>query len=137
MGDNHLDGDENGVAGGKLVSFIGRGRRLNYVDSTGDAVSVSLSGGGFMEVWRRADGEGRFLTLTQTVSGKSALKGTVSKGGTTHFDALRGTAGVNLKNFKQPPFIVGSISAVVVDSVLGGTSASSLLAESMTAGKTK
>ncbi len=120
---NHLDGDFSGVAGGDLVHTIARTKKaLLYTDSNGDVVTLTPSRGVFAEVVRFANGEGRFLTLTPSRAG-GALSGAVRRAGAgdglTNFDTLRGTANVNLQNFRQPPFVVRDpIAAMVVDRVL-------------------
>ncbi len=144
---NLLDGNFDGVAGGDHFSFISRARSFSYFDSTGDSVTISVAGGGFAELVRYANGEGRFLNLTGTKPGKTSLNGTVAAGaggdGVTEFDTITGTNGVSLLNFRQPPFVINNppIRAVVaeraleVDEVLdAGESAGSILADVIASG---
>ena len=137
MSGTPIDGNRDAVPGGDLIAFVGQGTKLAYTDSNSDSVSLTLRGGGLMDVVRDPNGEGRSLTLSNTVPGRSALLGTVRLGlggdGQTRFNRLTGTAGVNLTGFKQPPFVVSSpIAATVVDRLLeSGDSASSLLADSL------
>ena len=46
-----------GLGGGPYVALFGLGTRLSYSDHNGDLASLSLSGGGMMELVRGANGE--------------------------------------------------------------------------------
>src|SRR5262249_371967 len=119
------------------ITYLLKGKQASYIDSNGDAVTLNLAKGGLMELIRFANGEGRFLTLTETVPGQSALKGTVTRkpggDGLTNFVTVTGTSGVNLNSFTNPPFVVSNpISAMVVDRLLdSGETASELLADAL------
>jgi hypothetical protein len=127
--------------------LIGRGSNFAYTDSNGDQVTVSLDSskgkpgkGGLMDVIRYGNGEGRSIHIERNVNkqsaqpGRSALRGTVTPtgDGVTHFDRITGADRINLSGFPQPPFIVGQISAMVVDRALDGdSSAGDMLADSV------
>jgi subtilisin-like proprotein convertase family protein len=137
-----VDVGGNPISASSARHFVGRGRKLSYNDSNGDFVTVSLVGGGLMDVVRGANGEGRFIHIERAVPnqsaipGKSSLTGTVTQkpsgDGVTHFESITGTNGINLNGFPRPPFIVppGQISALVVDRLLDdGDSVSGLIAD--------
>jgi hypothetical protein len=142
---NRLDGDGDGNVepNDDFHALVGRGRKFSYFDGNGDRVGLSLVGGGFMDVVRNGNGEGRSIRLERdvlgqsVVPGRSALVGSVtaiSGDGRTKFDLVTGTDGVNLDNFQRPPFVISNpIAAVVVDRLLeSGDNVNTLLADSLT-----
>jgi hypothetical protein len=137
---NAIDGDGDDSFGDAFVATVGVGSRFSYVDSGGDLVSLRAKRA-TIELVRDATGEGRSLTLSGVRPGAS-LSGSVLRSaggdGLTHFDTVRGTAGVNLTRFTQPPFVVANpIAADVVDRLLDSThSALDLLADSISNGST-
>ncbi len=130
---NLLDGEfamrfptGNGVAGGNFVGLIGAGRRFTFPDRAGDRVFIELSNRGQIELVRESpavDGvqsEGVSLRVTGT-SGRSSLTGRVTNGNqpaTTTFSSAAGLVGLenNLQN--NPSFVIGTVSAVIVDRLL-------------------
>jgi len=116
---NRLDGDDDGTPGGRMVISLGVGTALSYRDRNGDQVSLNLSKGGVMQMVRSADGEAKHLHLIGVVNGKSILSGKVKKtangDGKTTIPVLSGTAGVKNKLATNPDFVIGNISAEVVD----------------------
>ncbi|MDG3006608.1 Calx-beta domain-containing protein [Paludisphaera mucosa] len=109
----------NPLGGG--VDFVGlfaRGTTLNYTDSNGDAVSLQVKSGGFMDLIRGPSGDARLLTLQGAVPGKTTLSGSVSKprgrgDGVTPIDAIEGLGsfGDVRVSLKSPPFISSSLPA--------------------------
>jgi len=120
---NRLDGDMNGTSGDNCVVSIVRGTKMRYTDSDGDSVSLSLKGGGAMEMVRALSGDAMHLRLANTVSGVSTLNGSVKKSKTGGGDAvaklklLSGTGGV-VNLLGDPPLQIESSSAAVVDLLL-------------------
>ena len=93
-----------GTPGSNFVVYEEDGTSINYPDSAGNKVTLSLSGHGTMDVIRAASGQGELLTLLNTVPGMSTLTGTVTQGGTgngtTTLTAIYGLTGFtnNLPN---------------------------------------
>jgi subtilisin family serine protease len=72
-----LDGNRDGVAGGDFSLDIARGTTISYLDQHGSQVTLTLSGGGTMELFLRPDGTAENLRLVGAVAGKSSLSATV------------------------------------------------------------
>lgn len=70
----------DGMPGGDFKAVIASGTLLRYLDSGADAVVLSLTHGGSMELIRTLDGEGRLLELSGVVAHTSVLTGTVTLG---------------------------------------------------------
>ena len=93
-------GDGIQIADGALLNQIGGLKNPKNVISgnAGNKVSISLTGGGIMDMIRAASGQGELLSLLGTISGKSTLTGTVTAGGTgngtTTLTEIFGLAGV-------------------------------------------
>src|SRR5205807_314751 len=58
-----------GLGGGPYVALFGLGTRLSYSDHNGDLASLSLSGGGMMELVRGANGDAQYLRIMNAVPG--------------------------------------------------------------------
>ena len=108
---NLLDGASNDLAGTNYVASFGQGTKLNYVDQTGNKVSLKLSGGGYLEDVLY-QGEGQMLTVIGQRPRRTVLSGTLKRikrsSGATNLGVIRG-----LGNFgdvqitmKSPPFLV-------------------------------
>jgi len=103
----------NPLGGGvDYVGLFARGTSLQYTDSNGDAVSLQVQGGGFLDLVRSAAGEARLLTLQAAVPGRTALNGGVTKprnggDGVTVIDAIEGLGafGEVRVGLKSPPFV--------------------------------
>lgn len=82
-----LDGSGNGVAGSPLSLYFGSGNKLSYRDADGDAVLLTLKGGGLMNLTRRGNGEGLALSVTganaSTVVTGAVKKAKTGNGATT------------------------------------------------------
>jgi PKD repeat protein len=76
---NRLDGNADDESGDAFVTRVAVGTALTYTDSNQDSVTLNLTGGGVMQLTRRADGEGQTLSLFDTVVGQSTLAGTVKR----------------------------------------------------------
>ena len=102
---NLLSGQGNGVAGSPFVSTFGAGPQLNYTDSLGKTVNLSLTGGGVIEVFRAASGDVQSVSLVGTVARKSVLSLRANKaGGNEHVPAPhsgRGGCALPLSNACQ------------------------------------
>ena len=79
---NLLDGNGLGQAGSNYKASFAQAKRLQYVDASGNKVSLKLAGAGYMEQVRDASGEGVLLELVGIMPHHSTLSGTV-KGGVT------------------------------------------------------
>jgi hypothetical protein len=94
----------NGVPGGDFDALVAFGTRFSYADSHSNAVAISLSHGGSMEIIRTLNGEGRYLELANVIAGKTILSGTVTKGKTGNgVTTLQGITGLGNAIDKLPP----------------------------------
>ena len=76
-----IDGNGDGQPGGDYVALFARGKALTYRDRDGDVVSVTLRGGGVLELSQRADGTIQQLRVVGAVPGRSVLSGRVVRSG--------------------------------------------------------
>jgi hypothetical protein len=133
-----LDGDSDGIPGGDHAVRGGRWSHITYFDSDGDRVKIRLVNhaalpgvgddrfdeddpAGWMEVLWGPGIEGRRLLLTHTVPGQSVLLGSVKRAaggdGVTALESVAGTSGVK-NRLTNPPFVIGTIAAEIVDTLL-------------------
>ncbi len=105
---NYLAGSD-GVAGSTYLCTFGAGPQLNYTDSLGKTVNLSLSGRGVIEIFRAANGDVQSVSLAGTVPRKSVLSLRANKaGGTnTYLPPIQGAAGVKLR-YRTPPIVFRS-----------------------------
>jgi hypothetical protein len=109
---NLLDGNNDGRPGGVFVATFAMGQHFSYLDNSGNSVGLRLSGGGTMQLTRRANGAGWQLTLIHITPGSTRLTGQVHRAtsgasGVTTIGSIVGLSGVrNL--LTNPPFIVGT-----------------------------
>jgi uncharacterized delta-60 repeat protein len=109
---NQLDGDHVGGAGGNCVLVVGRGKKLTYLDSNGDKVSLSLKKAGVMDFLLDPTGEARQLRLYDTVDGVSSLTGKVTPG-------LGGDGIATLDSVRTPTAILNLLpTSVILDELL-------------------
>jgi hypothetical protein len=119
---NLLDGNRDGIPGGRYVALIGRGVNLRYVDRDGDRVALQLLRGGTLELRRAFNGEAEQLRILNPVPGRSELAGhlriprTGSDGRTT-LPVILGARGVR-NRLRNPPYVIGRISEAAVDALL-------------------
>ncbi|WP_165064364.1 Calx-beta domain-containing protein [Paludisphaera rhizosphaerae] len=112
-----LDLAGNPLGGGvDSVALFARGTSLKYTDSNGDAVSLTLKKGGFMDLLRKPSGDASLLLVQGTVRGVSTLSGTVTKprgrgDGVTTIDSIQGLGsfGDVVVSLKSPPFITSGL----------------------------
>lgn len=111
-----LAGNPLGGGAADFVTLFARGVSLNYTDSNGDAVSLRLKKGGFMDLLRKPSGDASLLVVQGTVRGVSTLSGTVTKSrgrgdGVTTIDAIQGLGsfGDVIVSLKNPPFITSGL----------------------------
>ena len=74
---NLLDGAGNGQSGSNYQASFAQGTRLNYIDGSGNKVSLKLAGSGYLEQVRDSSGDGELLTLVGIMPHHSTLSGTV------------------------------------------------------------
>ena len=109
---NLLDGNSNGQPGSNYVTYFGQGTRLQYVDNTGDKVSLKITHGGYLEDILNAQNVGQSLTIVGEVPRRSALSGTIKKvkrsSGTTNLGIVNGLGnfGDVKVSLRSPPFLV-------------------------------
>jgi len=110
---NPIDSNGDNQGGDTFNEYFGRGNKLTYLDSNGDQVTLSLTGGGIMELTRDFSGEGHDLRLLATRSNRSTLGGKIKpksarSDGVTTLQNLIGATGVR-NRLSTPPFIIGNI----------------------------
>jgi uncharacterized repeat protein (TIGR01451 family) len=124
---NGLAGDGTGTPGTDFASYVGRGTKLSYVDQSGHLVSLSLTGGGVLDLTRSPSGQAQTLQVVAPVAGRSVLSGSV-RGGSTTIGAITGLGqfGQVRVRMNTPPFLVSlfpfrltPISPPAVDGVEG------------------
>ncbi len=109
---NLLDGASVGLAGTNYVTFFGQGKKLNYVDNSGNKVALKISGPGYIEDILDAQHIGQVLTLMGTVPRRSTLSGTLKArkhgNGSTSLGIIQGVGafGSVKISLKSPPFLV-------------------------------
>jgi hypothetical protein len=127
LGGDALAGDGTGTPGTDFTSYFGRGTKLSYVDQSGHLVTLSLTGGGVIDLSRLPNGQAQTLQVVAPVAGRSVLSGSV-RGGSTTIGAITGLGqfGQVQVRMKTPPFLVGlfpfrltTISPPAVDGVVG------------------
>jgi uncharacterized repeat protein (TIGR01451 family) len=92
---NSLDGSGLGRSGTNYQASFAQGKRLQYLDASGNRVSLKLAGSGYLEQVRDASGEGVLLQLVGISPHHATLSGTVKKGLTR---ALRGRGSARSTN---------------------------------------
>ena len=105
----------SGSEGTPLYVTFGAGTKLSYTDGGNNAVSLSLTKGGVMEMFLSPQGVVEQLQLVGTVAAKSTLTGKARRGragtGRAILPAIGGSAGVRIR-LKTPPFFIGGTSPV-------------------------
>ena len=94
------------------------GPQLNYTDSLGKTVNLSLTGGGVIEVFRAASGDVQSVSLVGTVARKSVLSLRANKAGgtSTYLPPIQGSAGVRFRYrtpanvFRSSPVLPNSLT---------------------------
>jgi hypothetical protein len=106
---NLLSGLSNGIAGSPFVTTFGVGSQLTYADNLGKTVSLSLTGGGLIEMFRAASGDVQTVSLLGAVPRKSVLSLHANSAGGryTYLPRISGAAGVRLR-YKTPPIVFRS-----------------------------
>jgi uncharacterized repeat protein (TIGR01451 family) len=109
---NLLSGNGSGAAGSNYVASFAQGTRLQYVDDSGNLVTLQLKGAGYLEQVRNASGEGVLLDIVGMVPHKTTLKGTIKvrkrSSGQTELGTISGLGqfGDVRVLLKTPPFQV-------------------------------
>ncbi|MGO9600207.1 MAG: Calx-beta domain-containing protein [Isosphaeraceae bacterium] len=90
---------QSGVPGSPYVVTFGVGTQLHYADSHGKSVSLSLSGGGEVEIFRGPTGDVLSASLIGTVPRRSVLTLTASGGNasTTYLPPFQNASGVTFR----------------------------------------
>jgi hypothetical protein len=112
---NLLDGNYDGVPGGVFNATFVRGQKVTYFDSSGDRVTLRLSGPGTVDLTRHADGSPWQIVLSGAVPGRSKLTGQIQRpsagaAGPATLPPIIGASGVRVV-LKGGPFVVRSPSA--------------------------
>jgi hypothetical protein len=124
---NFLDGNGDGLPGGDFTQTVGQASSLRYVDADGDIVTLSLRGGGVLELVRSASGEGLTLSVIGRRPFRSVLSGSVRRArggdGTTTLQSIIGLGdfGEVRSTLTSPPFFVvqqPTVSIRALDAVL-------------------
>ena len=110
---NLLSGRGNGVAGSAFVCTFGAASHLTYTDGLGKTVTLSLSGGGLITMFRAPSGDVQSVSLVGTTPRKSVLTLQANRAGgrTTYLPPIQGAAGVRFKyrtpasTFKGKPMV--------------------------------
>ena len=70
----------NGIAANtNYDTYYGAGTSLRYIDAQNNAVTINVSGGGSMRIYRSTDGEANLISLFGVVARKTKLTGSVKK----------------------------------------------------------
>jgi len=96
---NLLSGQANGVAGSPFIATFAAGTQLAYSDNNGKAVSLSMTGGGLIEIFRSPAGNPQSVSLVGAVPRRSVLTLTAGRGGPAYtiMPPIRGAAGVRFR----------------------------------------
>jgi uncharacterized repeat protein (TIGR01451 family) len=109
---NLLAGTTNGAAGTNYVTSFGQGTKLQYVDNSGNQVTVKLTGPGYLEDVLDSTGQGVVLTVIGEVPHRTSLSGSVrkvrGKSGRTNMGAIKGLGkfGEVRVSLRSPTFLV-------------------------------
>ncbi|MGO9466986.1 MAG: Calx-beta domain-containing protein, partial [Isosphaeraceae bacterium] len=97
----------SGVVGSPFVATFAAGAQLTYADGGGNRVTLKLSRGGLMEMFRSPGGNVQQLQLVGVVPRQSTLTGSLSRrpggSGRTSLPSISAAAGVRIE-LKTPPF---------------------------------
>jgi hypothetical protein len=120
---NRLDGNENGVAGGRGV-FLMRfkeGRSVSYREADGDRVKLRVQGPGRVSVLRRLDDDGEKplgdpqALLSGGPTAETVLAGTVTPGkkgdGIGRLTAVSNVNGASIAIADDPAFAIGKVES--------------------------
>jgi hypothetical protein len=104
-----LSGLSNGIAGSPFVATFGAGTQLAYSDSQGKNVSLSLSGGGIIEMFRGPGGNDLSVRLVGTIPHRSvlSLRADNAGGRYTYLPPIQGAVGVRFR-YRTPPSVFRS-----------------------------
>jgi hypothetical protein len=75
-----FNGDNDNTAGGDFYGLFALGKKIRFVDSYGAHVSLRVSGGGVINVWRELDGDIDQLSVIGQSAPSSTLSGSVVGG---------------------------------------------------------
>ncbi len=96
---NLLSGQGNGIAGSPFITTFAAGPQLTYSDTRGKTVSLSLTGGGVIEMFRTPAGDPQNVLLVGAVPRRSVLTLTAGRGGApyTILPTIQGAGGVRFR----------------------------------------
>ncbi len=109
---NPLAGTANGAAGTNYVSSFGQGTKLQYVDNTGNQVTLKLTGPGYLEDVLDSSGQGVVLTVIGEAPHRTTLSGSLRKvrrsSGRTNLGTIQGLGnfGDVRVSLKSPTFLL-------------------------------
>jgi hypothetical protein len=105
----------SGVPGTPYIVTFGAGRRLTYLDSQSNTVTLQLRRGGIISFFQAPSGAVQQVGLIGAVPGRSTLSGSVKRGrggtGRTSLPPITGAGGVRIQ-LKARPFVVSGAEAV-------------------------
>jgi hypothetical protein len=94
---NELDGNADGIPGDKFVGLVSRGTKLTYFDENANKVTLSLTGPGAINLFRRSDQSAEILRISGAKPGVTVLTGTISPSDhQTVIDQILGSTGVTI-----------------------------------------
>ena len=101
--------------GSNYVAYYGQGTNLVYDDAQNNQVTLTISGGGIMGIYRQANGDATLVDLYGIVPHSTKLSGSVVKlgknsSGTTYIGSINGFGQFGDVNstLTTPEFYVGS-----------------------------
>jgi hypothetical protein len=74
---NLLDGDGSGIAGSSYAASFAQGTRLQYVDNSGNRVTLQVKGAGYLEQVRDASGAGILLDIVGMIPHRTTITGNI------------------------------------------------------------
>ncbi len=100
----------SGSVGSPFVATFAVGAQLTYADGGGNVVTLKLTRGGLMEMFRSPSGSVQQLQLVGVIPRQTTLSGSLRRGpggsGHTSLPSISGAAGVRIK-LRTPPFFQG------------------------------
>lgn len=116
--DNLLQGTGSGN-GQDLNATFARGTSLKYFDHDGDFVTINITNGGVLDLYRSANGDGQILTVVGAGSRRSVLSGNVKRGvqnsdGVTTLESIVGANfGRVTSRLTTPKFYVNEVTTFI------------------------
>ena len=103
------------AAGGPYIAQFALGTKLSYIDGTGNKVSLTLTGGGQMELRLGADSKAQQLRIIGAQPGRSTLTGQVRPAARAQRPDLAGELiGASGVKIHLKTFVIGPVSRDVI-----------------------